>query len=203
MFIEQVPNIIRRFYPSVLWRKDKDKKVIYLTFDDGPTEELTHWILKTLDEFGIKATFFCIGGNAEKLPKIIDEIREKGHTVGIHGYQHKRGLYKNSEVFFSDIEKSKDIIKSNLFRPPHGNITPRQAKKLDALGYNVVLWDVITRDYDASLSEEDVFNIAKKYTRNGSIVVFHDSAKAEKNMRYAFPKAIKYWLENDYTFETL
>ena len=203
MFIEQVPNIIRRFYPSVLWRKDKDKKVIYLTFDDGPTEELTHWILKTLDEFGIKATFFCIGGNAEKLPKIIDEIREKGHTVGIHGYQHKRGLYKNSEVFFSDIEKSKDIIKSNLFRPPHGNITPRQAKKLDALGYNVVLWDVITRDYDASLSEEDVYKIAKKYTRNGSIVVFHDSAKAEKNMRYAFPKAIKYWLENDYTFETL
>ena len=203
MFIEQMPNIIRLFYPSVLWRKDKDKKVIYLTFDDGPTEQITPWILKTLDEFGIKATFFCIGGNAKKMPKIIDEIREKGHTVGIHGYQHKRGLYKNSEVFFSDIEKSKDIIKSNLFRPPHGNITPRQAKKLDALGYNVVLWDVITRDYDASLSEEDVFNIAKKYTRNGSIVVFHDSAKAEKNMRYAFPKAIKYWLENDYTFETL
>ena len=203
MFIEQVPNIIRRFYPSVLWRKDKDKKVIYLTFDDGPTEELTHWILKTLDEFGIKATFFCIGNNAEKLPKIVDEIREKGHTVGIHGYEHRRGLYKNSDVFFSDIEKSKNIIKSNLFRPPHGNITPRQAKKLDELGYNVVLWDVITRDYDVSLSEEQVFNIAKKYTRNGSIVVFHDSAKAEKNMRYAFPKAVKYWLENEYTFEKL
>ena len=203
MFIEQMPNIIRLFYPSVLWRKDKDKKVIYLTFDDGPTEQITPWILKTLDEFGIKATFFCIGGNAKKMPKIIDEIREKGHTVGIHGYQHKRGLYKNSEVFFSDIEKSKDIIKSNLFRPPHGNITPRQAKKLDELGYNVVLWDVITRDYDASLSEEDVYKIAKKYTRNGSIVVFHDSAKAEKNMKYAFPKAVKYWLENEYTFETL
>ena len=203
MFIEQVPNIIRRFYPSVLWRKDKDKKVIYLTFDDGPTEELTHWILKTLDEFGIKATFFCIGNNAEKLPKIVDEIRKNGHSVGIHGYQHKRGLYKNSEIFISDIEKSKNIIKSNLFRPPHGNITPHQAKKLDELGYNVVLWDVITRDYDASLSEEDVFNIAKKYTRNGSIVVFHDSVKAEKNMRYAFPKAVKYWLENEYTFETL
>ena len=203
MFIEQVPNIIRRFYPSVLWRKDKDKKVIYLTFDDGPTEELTHWILNTLDEFGIKATFFCIGNNAEKMPKIVDEIREKGHTVGIHGYEHRRGLYKNSEVFFSDIEKSKNIIKSNLFRPPHGNITPRQAKELKKLGYNVVLWDVITRDYDQSLSEEKVFDIAKKYTRNGSIVVFHDSAKAEKNMRDAFPKAVKYWLENEYTFETL
>lgn len=203
MFIEQIPNIVRAFYPTVLWRKDKNKKVIYLTFDDGPTEELTHWILKTLDEFGVKATFFCIGNNAEKYPEIVDEIRQNGHSVGIHGYEHRRGLYKEGDAFFSDIEKSKNIIKSNLFRPPHGNITPSQAKKLKNLGYNVVLWDVITRDYNPSLSEEKVLDIAKKYTRNGSIVVFHDSRKAFKNMKYAFPKAVKYWLDNGYTFETL
>ena len=203
MFIEQIPNIVRAFYPTVLWRKDKNKKVIYLTFDDGPTEELTHWILKTLDEFGVKATFFCIGNNAEKLPEIVDEIRQNGHSVGIHGYEHRRGLYKEGDAFFSDIERSKNIIKSNLFRPPHGNITPSQAKKLKNLGYNVVLWDVITRDYNPSLSEEKVLDIAKKYTRNGSIVVFHDSRKAFKNMKYAFPKAVKYWLDNGYTFETL
>ena len=203
MFIEQMPDIIRLLYPSVLWRKDKNKKVIYLTFDDGPTEEITHWILKTLDEFNIKATFFCIGNNAEKHPEIIDEIRKNGHSVGIHGYEHRRGLYKEGDAYFSDIEKSKNIIKSNLFRPPHGNITPSQARKLKNLGYNVVLWDVITRDYNPSLSEEKVLDIAKKYTRNGSIVVFHDSLKAEKNMKYAFPKAVKYWLENGYTFETL
>lgn len=203
MFIEQIPNIVRAFYPTVLWRKDKNKKVIYLTFDDGPTEELTHWILKTLDEFGVKATFFCIGNNAEKHPEIVDEIRQNGHSVGIHGYEHRRGLYKEGDAYFSDIEKSKNIIKSNLFRPPHGNITPSQAKKLKNLGYNVVLWDVITRDYNPSLSEEKVLNIAKKYTRNGSIVVFHDSRKAFKNMKYAFPKAVKYWLDNGYTFETL
>lgn len=203
MFIEQIPNIVRAFYPTVLWRKDKNKKVIYLTFDDGPTEELTHWILKTLDEFGVKATFFCIGNNAEKYLEIVDEIRQNGHSVGIHGYEHRRGLYKEGDAFFSDIEKSKNIIKSNLFRPPHGNITPSQAKKLKNLGYNVVLWDVITRDYNPSLSEEKVLDIAKKYTRNGSIVVFHDSRKAFKNMKYAFPKAVKYWLDNGYTFETL
>lgn len=203
MFIEQIPNIVRAFYPTVLWRKDKNKKVIYLTFDDGPTEELTHWILKTLDEFGVKATFFCIGNNAEKHPEIVDEIRQNGHSVGIHGYEHRRGLYKEGDAYFSDIEKSKNIIKSNLFRPPHGNITPSQAKKLKNLGYNVVLWDVITRDYNPSLSEEKVLDIAKKYTRNGSIVVFHDSRKAFKNMKYAFPKAVKYWLDNGYTFETL
>jgi peptidoglycan/xylan/chitin deacetylase (PgdA/CDA1 family) len=203
MFIEQIPNIVRAFYPTVLWRKDKNRKVIYLTFDDGPTKELTHWILKTLDEFGVKATFFCIGNNAEKYPEIVDEIRQNGHSVGIHGYEHRRGLYKDDDAFFYDIEKSKHIIKSNLFRPPHGNITPSQAKKLKNLGYNVVLWDVITRDYNPSLSEEKVLDIAKKYTRNGSIVVFHDSRKAFKNMKYAFPKAVKYWLDNGYTFETL
>ena len=203
MFIEQMPDIVRRLFPTVLWRKDKNKKVIYLTFDDGPTEEITRWILNTLDEFGIKATFFCIGNNAEKLPKIVDEIREKGHSVGIHGYEHRRGLYKDNEVFFSDIEKSKNIIKSKHNRPPQGKHTQRQTKKLKDLGYNVVLWDVITRDYNTRLPEEKVLDIAKRYTRNGSIVVFHDSRKAFKNMKYAFPKAVKYWLDNGYTFETL
>lgn len=203
MFIEQMPDIIRRLYPTVLWRKDKDKKVIYLTFDDGPTEEITHWILKTLDEFGVKATFFCIGNNAEKHPEIVDEIRQNGHSVGIHGYSHVRGLYKKEEEYFNDIKKSEDIIKSKIFRPSHGRIFPSQVKKLNELGYEVVLWDVITRDYDADLTEKEVLEIAKKYTRSGSIVVFHDSLKAEKNMKYAFPLAMKYWLENGYTFKTL
>ncbi len=203
MFIEQMPDIIRKFHPSVLWRKDKNKKIIYLTFDDGPTVEITHWILDTLKNFGIKATFFCIGNNAEKHPKILDEIRKNGHTIGIHGYSHVRGLYKNNERFFCDIEKSRNIIKSSLFRPPHGRISPKQAQRLKELGYDVVLWDVISRDYDRDLTEEEVLKIAKKYTRNGSIVVFHDSLKAEKNMKYAFPKAVRYWLENGYTFETL
>lgn len=203
MFIEQMPDIVRLLYPTVLWRKDKDKKVIYLTFDDGPTEEITHWILKTLDEFGVKATFFCIGNNAEKHPEILDEIRENGHSVGIHGYSHVRGLYKKQEEYLNDIKKSESIIKSKIFRPSHGRIYPSQVKKLNELGYKVVLWDVITRDYDTNLKEEEVLKIAKKYTRNGSIVVFHDSLKAEKNMKYAFPLAVKYWIENGYTFETL
>lgn len=203
MFIEQMPDIVRLLYPTVLWRKDKDKKVIYLTFDDGPTEEITHWILKTLDEFGVKATFFCIGNNAEKHPELVDEIRQNGHSVGIHGYSHVRGLYKKQEEYLNDIKKSESIIKSKIFRPSHGRIYPSQVKKLNELGYKVVLWDVITRDYDTNLKEEEVLKIAKKYTRNGSIVVFHDSLKAEKNMKYAFPLAVKYWLENGYTFETL
>lgn len=203
MFIEQMPDIIRKFYPTILWRKDKNKKVIYLTFDDGPTKEVTSWILDTLNYLGIKATFFCIGNNAEKYPEIIDEIRENGHKIGIHGYSHIRGLYKRENEYFDDIKRSKDIIKSDIFRPSHGRIYPKQAKKLTEMGYQVVLWDVITRDYDPDLSEEQVLKIAKKYTRNGSIVVFHDSIKAEKNMKYAFPLAVKYWLDNGYTFGLL
>ena len=203
MLIERPPVMFRQLFPEALFRVAGKEKCVYLTFDDGPTEELTHWILKTLDDFGVKATFFCIGNNAEKHPEIVDEIRQNGHSVGIHGYEHRRGLYKEGDAFFSDIEKSKNIIKSNLFRPPHGNLTPRQAKKLKDLGYNVVLWDVITRDYNPSLSDEKVLDIAIKYTRNGSIVVFHDSRKAFKNMKYAFPKAVQYWLDNGYTFETL
>ena len=203
MFIEQMPDIIRKLYPSVLWRKGKNEKVIYLTFDDGPTAEVTHWILDKLNEFGIKATFFCIGNNAEKYPEILDEIRKNGHQVGIHGYSHVRGLYKKKDLYLEDIKKSQDIIKSNIFRPPHGRIYPSQARELKKLGYKVVLWDVITRDYDQDLTEEEVLEIAKKYSRNGSIVVFHDSLKAEKNMKYAFPMAVKYWLENGYTFKTL
>jgi peptidoglycan/xylan/chitin deacetylase (PgdA/CDA1 family) len=151
----------------------------------------------------VKATFFCIGNNAEKHPEIVDEIRQNGHSVGIHGYSHVRGLYKKQEEYLNDIKKSESIIKSKIFRPSHGRIYPSQVKKLNELGYKVVLWDVITRDYDTNLKEEEVLKIAKKYTRNGSIVVFHDSLKAEKNMKYAFPLAVKYWIENGYTFETL
>ncbi|MBR2492171.1 MAG: polysaccharide deacetylase family protein [Paludibacteraceae bacterium] len=203
MFIEQMPDIIRKLYPSVLWRMGKNEKVIYLTFDDGPTAEVTHWILDKLNEFGIKATFFCIGNNAEKHPEILDEIRKNGHQVGIHGYSHVRGLYKKKDLYLDDIKKSQNIIKSNIFRPSHGRIYPSQARELKKLGYKVVLWDVITRDYDQDLTEEEVLEIAKKYSRNGSIVVFHDSLKAEKNMKYAFPMAVKYWLENGYIFKTL
>ncbi|MCQ2370000.1 MAG: polysaccharide deacetylase family protein [Paludibacteraceae bacterium] len=202
MFIERIPALVRLFYKGVLWRMDKKDKVIYLTIDDGPTAENTLWILDLLDRYGIKATFFCIGRNVEANPDLYAEIIERGHSVGLHGYDHKRGLYKNSEIFFKDIERGAEFIKSTLFRPPHGRITLSQAKELGKR-YRIVLWDVITRDYNPKLSGEKVFNIAKKYGRNGSIVVFHDSVKAQKNMRYALPKAIEYWLSQNYKFNKL
>ncbi len=202
MWIEQMPNWVRRLYPTVCWRKEDANKTLYLTFDDGPNTTITPWILDQLDELGVKSTFFCIGNNAEKYPDLVKAIIERGHTIGMHGYSHTRGLYKNTAVFLQDIEQCAKWVKSNLYRPPHGRITPKQAKQLSKT-YTVVLWDVITRDYDASLLPQEVEKIALKYTRNGSIVVFHDSIKAQKNMQYVFPRVVKQWLSQGYKFATL
>lgn len=202
MFIEQIPNILRLLYRRALWRGDKNEKVIYLTIDDGPTTLNTEWILDLLDKHGVKATFFCIGRNVEAHPELYNMILEHGHKTGLHGYDHKRGLYSDTDAFYADIEHASQFIKSNLFRPPHGNISPRQLRELSKR-YTVVLWDVITRDYNRDLSGDDVLDIAIKYSRNGSIVVFHDSEKAMNNMRYALPKAIEHWIKEGYSFKGL
>ncbi len=202
MFIEQIPNILRLLYRRALWRGDKNEKVIYLTIDDGPTTLNTEWILDLLDRHGVKATFFCIGRNVEAHPELYNMILEHGHKTGLHGYDHKRGLYSDTDAFYADIEHASQFIKSNLFRPPHGNISPRQLRELSKR-YTVVLWDVITRDYNRDLSGDDVLDIAIKYSRNGSIVVFHDSEKAMNNMRYALPKAIKHWIKEGYSFKLI
>lgn len=202
MFIEQIPNILRLLYRRALWRGDKNEKVIYLTIDDGPTTLNTEWILDLLDKHGVKATFFCIGRNVEAHPELYNMILEHGHKTGLHGYDHKRGLYSDTDAFYADIEHASQFIKSNLFRPPHGNIIPRQLRELSKR-YTVVLWDVITRDYNRDLSGDDVLDIAIKYSRNGSIVVFHDSEKAMNNMRYALPKAIEHWIKEGYSFKLI
>lgn len=202
MWIEQMPNWVRKLYPTVLWRKDPTQKTLYLTFDDGPTPQITPWILDQLDSLGIKATFFCIGNNAQKHPHLVEEIQARGHAIGLHGYSHIRGLYKDNNRFMADIAQGKAHINSSLFRPPHGRLTPQQARRLSN-EYTVVLWDVITRDYDVDLQPQQVESIALKYARNGSIIVFHDSLKAQKNMQYAFPRVVKQWLSEGYQFKTL
>ena len=185
------PRMLRRIYAGALWKVQTKEKKLFLTFDDGPIPEVTPWVLDELKQYEAKATFFCIGNNVEKNPDIFEEIKKRGHQVGSHGYSHIRGMYKNTESFFADIEKADTLIKSHLFRPPHGHITPVQIRALKK--YKIVLWDVITRDYNPKLAPEKILVIAKKYTRNGSIIVFHDSLKAQENMRYAFPLAVKYF----------
>lgn len=202
MIIEQLPVFFRGVYRKVTWRKDNRLKNIYLTFDDGPIPEVTPWVLDVLDKYGIKATFFCVGENVWRYPEIYEDILRRGHRTGNHTYNHLRGFFTRTKRYLENVEKAAQYIKSDLFRPPHGELRSRQYLKLRK-NYRIVQWDVITRDYNPDLTGEQVLSIVKRYARNGSIVVFHDSLKSEKNMRYAMPKAIEYLLANGYSFDKL
>ena len=202
MLIERTPSFLRKLYPQALWRKETDKKTIYLTFDDGPIPEITPWVLDVLKGFDIKATFFFVGDNARKYPEIFNRVVSEGHSVGNHTFNHIPGSQWDYETFIDNVDQADAYIGSRLFRPPHGHLTHGQYKRLKER-YQIVMWDVITRDYNVTLHPEKVLNIVKKYARNGSLIVFHDSLKAEKNMKYAMPRAVEWLLEQGYEFDKL
>ncbi len=202
MFIEQLPTVYRKIFPDTVWRLPQKEKTVFLSFDDGPIPEVTPFVLDLLREKEIKATFFCVGDNVRKHPDVFKKILDEGHIVGNHTFNHLQGLYTSSEVYLENVEKANQLIGSPLFRPPHGILRYIQFMTLRHR-YNIVFWDVVTRDYNKKLTGEEVLEIVKKYTRNGSIIVFHDSLKAENNIRYALPKAIDYLIGEGYKFEVL
>jgi peptidoglycan/xylan/chitin deacetylase (PgdA/CDA1 family) len=202
MFIEQLPLFFRGVYKKVIWRKDSQSKTLYLTFDDGPIPEVTPWVLDVLDRYNIKATFFCVGENVWRYPDLYKDLLQRGHQTGNHTYNHLRGFFTSTRKYLSNVEKAAEYIQSDLFRPPHGELRTPQYFRLRKK-YRIVQWDVITRDYNPNLTGEQVFGIVRKYARNGSVIVFHDSLKSERNMKYALPKAIEYLLGQGYTFQTL
>ncbi|MBR4714481.1 MAG: polysaccharide deacetylase family protein [Paludibacteraceae bacterium] len=202
MLIEQLPTVYRKIFPGTVWRLPREEKTVFLTFDDGPIPEVTEFVLDTLRERNIKATFFCVGDNVRKHPDLFRKVMEEGHLVGNHTFNHLQGLYTTSRNYIRNVEKADELIKSPLFRPPHGILRYTQFITLRRK-FKIVFWDVVTRDYNRKLSGEDVLGIVRKYTRNGSIIVFHDSLKAEKNIRYALPRAIDYLMSEGYKFEVL
>lgn len=200
MLIEQPPYLFRKIFPDSIWKYPiKGEKIVYLTFDDGPIPEITPWVLNLLDSYNIKATFFCVGENVYKHNDIYKEILNRGHKTGNHTYHHLKGFAETKNNYIEDIKKAAKLIDSNLFRPPHGIIKLSQHKILKKT-FKVVMWDVVTRDYSKLLSPQKVFQNVRKYTRNGSIIVFHDSKKAEVNMKYALPKSIEWLLDEGYEF---
>lgn len=180
-----------------------DQKTIYLTFDDGPIPEVTPWVLDVLESFNVKATFFCVGDNVRKHRDIYELILSRGHRTGNHTFHHMQGWLNSASKFLEDTAEAKNLINSNLFRPPHGHMIFPQPALLKKNGYKIVLWDVVTRDYSRFMTPEQVFDNVKKYSRNGSIIVFHDSLKAEHRMKYALPRSIEWLLNEGYTFKLI
>ncbi len=200
MWIEQPPFFYRLLFTEAIWRiLHRGKKVVYLTFDDGPIPEETPWVLNVLDRYGIKATFFMVGDNVRRYPEVFEEVKRRGHSYGNHTMHHLQGIKECATRYFRDITEADRLIGSTLFRPPHGIISPWQTKLIKR-HYNIIMYDLVTRDYSKHLNGEDVLQNVKRYARNGSIIVFHDSLKAHHNMRYALPRAIEWLKEQGYEF---
>lgn len=201
MIIEQPAIWLRWLYPRATWRMNHKERAVYLTFDDGPIPESTPFILRTLAEFGAKATFFMVGDNVRKYPDLYRRIVAAGHQVGNHTYHHLGGFKHLAKTYIDDTERANDLIGSHLFRPPHGCMSHSEYLWLRRK-YRIVMWDLVTRDYSKWLTADDVYENVRRYARNGSIITFHDSLKSIDKLRTALPRSLKWLVEQGYEFRT-
>lgn len=200
--IQQPPFMFRWAYPEAVWRLSKTEKSVYLTFDDGPIPEVTPWVLDLLNQHSIKATFFCVGENVSRYPEIFKQIIDEGHKVGNHSHHHVRGRDLSLKEYLNDVQEAQELIHSNLFRPPYGSLSIQQYNKLKKL-YKIVFWDVLTEDYNNKLTPNECLENVRKYSRNGSVIVFHDSLKASERLLEFLPSAIQYLKEEGYNFNLI
>ena len=200
MIIEQPALWLRWLYPRATWRMDKHEKAVYLTFDDGPIPEATPFILETLAEHGIKATFFMVGDNVRKHPELYEKVVAAGHRIGNHTFNHIGGFRHSIHTYSANASKADELLHPVLFRPPHGWMRLDQYFWLGRK-YRIVMWDLVTRDYSKWMTAEGVLNNVKRYARNGSIITFHDSLKSIDKLHYALPEAIKWLKEQGYAFK--
>ncbi len=198
----RLPGFFTSLFKDVVWRLDETDKVVYLTFDDGPIPEITPWVLELLEKEDVKATFFCVGENVQKYPEVYHQILKGGHSVGNHTFNHLQGLDSNDHDFFRNIEKAGEYIDSDLFRPPHGWLKHAQYKFLKNK-FRIIMWDLISCDYDRRIKPEKVLKNVTDFVRPGSILTFHDSVKAKNNLMKALPLSIKWMKEQGYRFEAI
>ena len=196
------PFALRKIYPQLVWRVPTREPSVFLTFDDGPIPVLTPFILDTLKAHQIKATFFCVGENTLKYPELFQRIQTEGHRIGNHSHNHLNGWKTPNTNYFQNVEKANVHIQSNLFRPPYGRIRHSQIEQLKK-HYQLIMWDVLSYDYHPKVTPEQCLNNVLRKTRNGSILVFHDNLKAQRNVEYALPKAIQLLHQRGFNFQTL
>ncbi len=215
-------SIIKKIFRNYVWDIANDENKIYLTFDDGPTPKITEWVLKQLKKHDAKATFFCIGNNIEKHPEIFEKVINEGHSIGNHTFNHQNGWKTSTEEYlenvksceslilnpksnpsFSELAKQSYNLKSAIFRPPYGKIKPLQAKKLQKIGYKIIMWDVLSADFDTTISPEKCLENVFKNVKSGSVIVFHDSVKAFPNLEYTLPKTLEILSKRGFVFEKI
>lgn len=203
MLFVKTPLFIQKLFPSILFKKETTLKQVYLTFDDGPTEGFTHWVLKLLGSLNIKATFFCIGENAEQNPNIISDILERGHRIGNHTYSHKNAFFSSTQSYFNDIIKCKEVLpETDLFRPPYGKLLPWQILKIQKY-FKIIMWDVLSYDFKKNISTEKLKENVLDNLENGSIIVFHNNIKSEEILKECLEDILVKIKEKGFTFSTL
>lgn len=202
MYLTRTPKLIQNFFPNFIWNLPSAEKTIYLTFDDGPIPEVTPWVLQELEAYNAKATFFCVGDNVRKHKPIFEAVSAAGHVVGNHTYHHMDGWQTDNITYFHNIRHCAHLVKSNLFRPPYGRLKPKQAQFLQR-HYQIVMWDVLSGDFDVQLDKEKCLENIISGASEGSIVVLHDSQKARTRLEYVLPRTLKHFSERGYRFEAI
>lgn len=202
MLLLQPKRLLRKIYPKAEWHYSRNEKNIYLSFDDGPIPVLTEWVLDELKNQNAKATFFCVGANILKHQTLFERIRNEGHLAGNHSMFHGKGFGMPSYDYVKDAETCRNLVENSLFRPPYGQLKRGQYRLLLKKGFRIVMWDVISYDYE-KISPEQCLKIAINNTRNGSVIVFHDNLKAEQNIKYVLPRYIDHFKEKGFVFSTI
>jgi peptidoglycan/xylan/chitin deacetylase (PgdA/CDA1 family) len=203
MYLVKTPWWLRKFYaPEVTWKIKTEKKAIFFTFDDGPHPTITPFILSCLKRFNAKATFFCIGKNVKLYPEVYRQILDEGHNVANHTYNHLNGWKTCDIIYLKNVILAQQVINSTLFRPPYGRIRKSQLKELSPV-FEVIMWDVLSADFDVSLSPQKCLDNVVNNATSGSIIVFHDSEKAFPRLEFALPKSLEYFDEKGYRMKAI
>ena len=214
-YLVKTPKIVPRMFPKRVWAFPNSNDAVYLSFDDGPIPEVTPWVLEELKKYNAKATFFCIGDNIQKHTDVFKAIVAEGHAIGNHTYNHLNGWKTDASVYIENVRMVNALLEqitnpvsgipteTSLFRPPYGRLTNEQSKLLQEKGYKIIMWDVLSADYDPKLSKEKCLQLVKKNMHAGSIVCFHDSLKAQKKLHFVLPKLLKYISEKGWECKSI